>query len=142
MKYLLVLAMVVVSSVAMAGDKHIAVKNFPSEPTSPTVAGATTTVNEPTKPVVLLKPEAAIDDAISTPSKNVAMDKTGEYSTESVTVEKKIIKQKKPEHVVKKPAQHRKKAGRKKRRSYTKYKKQAEAEKADAASTADGAVGQ
>ena len=139
MKHILVLAMVMVSSVAMAGDKSIAAKDLPVTPSKPTIAEIASTPNEVTRPVVLLKPEAAIDDAISAPPKNVAMDRTGEYSTESAGSERKIITQKKPAHTIKKPSEYRKKTARKKRRVYTKYKKQEAAEK-DAVSAADEVI--
>ncbi len=141
MKHILVLAIFMFSSAAIAGDKPIAAKDLPVTPTKPTIAEIASTPNETTRPVVLLKPEAAIDDAISAPSKNIGTDKAGEYSVGSINAEKKVIMQKKPAYIVKKPEQHRKKTTKKKRRAYTKYKKQEVAEKTDAVSAVDESIG-
>ncbi len=140
--------LIFVSPYAFAGDKSIAAKDLPPEPTKATVAEIVSTVNDPTKPVILSKPELAIDDAMSMPQKNMIVDKEGEYSTESFNAgkvmekqiaEKKLLSAKKKTVTVKKSAESHKKFERKRQRSYTKYRKQQAVEK-DAVSAVDNNI--
>ena len=136
-----VFAFISVSYIAIAADNPIAAKDLPVIPSKPTTATATSAANESTQPVT------AIDDAINKPAKSIILNNAGEYSTETINIDKtiekqisakkKVTTQKKAVRTAKRPSEYRKKFNRKKYSTYTKRKKQPTTEK-DPVSAVDG----
>ncbi len=121
---LAVLAITFAAAAVNAGDKHESKDNLPSSPTSPATATLASTANEAVKPVVLLKPEAAFDDALSAPQKNVVSETDKELAKNSSGSKKAFNKmqplaKQKSSEIQKKPSHHRKRYNKKR----TRYKK-------------------
>ena len=70
------MAVIASISLAVAGDKQIPKQDQPVIATKATVVAVTSTPNDPTTPIVLSKPESAIDQAINTPLKYKEQDRS------------------------------------------------------------------
>ena len=112
---LAVLAITFAAAAVNAGDKHESKEDLVSSPTVPATTVLASTTNEAVKPVVLLKPEAAFDDAVSAPQKNVVSETDKELAKKPFNKKQPLAKQKSSE-IQKKPSHHRKRYNKKRSR--------------------------
>ncbi len=107
----ILLALILTSSVAIAGDKPTPKRDLPPEPTKTTSATTVSTPNETTTPIELTKPEDAIDNAISAPLKSKPED-AKDVSTSEPASNDQAATTKKPAYKSKKSSRTYKKHGR------------------------------
>lgn len=89
-------AAVSVVSAVNAGDKHESKDDLLSSPTAPATATLASTPNEAVKPVVLLRPEAAFDDALSSPQKKLDKEQDKEEADKDTIADKQKIDKRQP----------------------------------------------